>query len=238
MFVCSKERRWGQRTTFLLTVNWHLFGTFASLYLITHDTNHRPQEIERTWLWAELEKVARFKKLQSSSILFQNETCFLGRIGKASLSEFPNIYVLTYISTYTLSYKSPWVFQFLLNPKMNYDYLKIFKITAGASSVCSSHSTALHSKFCGAYFNIDTATTAIGNIPICGKILITNIMTHFLISVEHFSTSFIIRFTTVPKLYGTLWILTKINVITHLWIILDPIFSRRTSIKYYEVWTM
>ncbi len=56
---------------------------------------HRPREIGRTWLWAELEKLARFKKLQSSSIVFQNDLAFLGQIGIASLSEFPEIYGLT-----------------------------------------------------------------------------------------------------------------------------------------------
>ncbi len=56
--------------------------------------NSDRREIGRTWLWAELEKIARFKKLQSSSIVFQNDLAFLGRIGKASLSEFPEIYGL------------------------------------------------------------------------------------------------------------------------------------------------
>ncbi len=39
-------------------------------------------------------KIARFKKLQSSSIEFQNDLALLGRIGKASLSEFPEINAL------------------------------------------------------------------------------------------------------------------------------------------------
>ncbi len=37
-------------------------------------------------------KIARFKLLKSSSIYFQNDLAFLGRIGKPSLSEFPEIY--------------------------------------------------------------------------------------------------------------------------------------------------
>jgi hypothetical protein len=42
-----------------------------------------------------LEKIARFKEHQSSKVVIQNDLAFLGRIGKASLSEFPEIYVLT-----------------------------------------------------------------------------------------------------------------------------------------------
>jgi hypothetical protein len=37
-------------------------------------------------------KIARFKRLESSSLKFQNDLAFLGRIGKPSLSEFPEIY--------------------------------------------------------------------------------------------------------------------------------------------------
>ncbi len=39
-----------------------------------------------------LKKIARFKKLKNSSLYFQNDLAFQGRIGKASLSEFPEIY--------------------------------------------------------------------------------------------------------------------------------------------------
>ncbi len=55
---------------------------------------HRPGEIGRTWLWAELEKIARFKRLENSSLYFQNDLAFLGRIRKPSLSEFTEIYDL------------------------------------------------------------------------------------------------------------------------------------------------
>jgi hypothetical protein len=58
---------------------------------------YRPREFGQTWLWAELEKIARFKKLQSSSIVFQNDLAFLGHIGKASLSE---IYDFSMSNTY------------------------------------------------------------------------------------------------------------------------------------------
>jgi hypothetical protein len=37
-------------------------------------------------------KIARFKKLQSSSIVFLKDPAFPMRIGKATLSEFPKIY--------------------------------------------------------------------------------------------------------------------------------------------------
>jgi hypothetical protein len=37
-------------------------------------------------------KIARFKRLESSTLKFQNDLAFLGRIGKPSLSEFPEIY--------------------------------------------------------------------------------------------------------------------------------------------------
>ncbi len=40
------------------------------------------------------EKIARFKRLENSSLYFQNDLAFLGRIGKPSLSEFPDIYGL------------------------------------------------------------------------------------------------------------------------------------------------
>ncbi len=49
---------------------------------------HRPREIGQTWLWGELEKIARFEKLENLSSVFQNGLAFLGRIGKASLSKF------------------------------------------------------------------------------------------------------------------------------------------------------
>jgi hypothetical protein len=38
-----------------------------------------------------LEKIARYEKLENFSSVFQNGLAFLGRIGKASLSEFPEI---------------------------------------------------------------------------------------------------------------------------------------------------
>ncbi len=57
--------------------------------------DHRPREIRRTWLWAELEKIARFKRLENFSHYFQNDLAFLGRIGKPSFSEFPEIFGLT-----------------------------------------------------------------------------------------------------------------------------------------------
>jgi hypothetical protein len=37
-------------------------------------------------------KIARFKRLENSSLYFQNDLAFLGRIKKPSLSEFPEIY--------------------------------------------------------------------------------------------------------------------------------------------------
>ncbi len=43
-------------------------------------------------------KNARFKKLHSSRIVFQNNLAFLGRFGEASLSEFPEIYALYLLS--------------------------------------------------------------------------------------------------------------------------------------------
>jgi hypothetical protein len=55
-------------------------------------SHHRPREIGRAWLWAELEKIARFKRLENSSLYFQNNPAFPGRIGKPNLSEFPVIY--------------------------------------------------------------------------------------------------------------------------------------------------
>jgi hypothetical protein len=51
----------------------------------------RPREIGQTWLWDELENIVHFEKLENLSA-FQNGLVFLGRIGKASLSEFPEIY--------------------------------------------------------------------------------------------------------------------------------------------------
>ncbi len=45
-------------------------------------------------------KTARFKRLESSSLQFENDLAFLGRIGKPSLSvfpEFPEIYSGTFI---------------------------------------------------------------------------------------------------------------------------------------------
>ncbi len=40
-------------------------------------------------------KIARFKRLENSRLQFQNDLAFLGRIGKPSLSEFPEIYGFT-----------------------------------------------------------------------------------------------------------------------------------------------
>ncbi len=40
-------------------------------------------------------KLASFEKLENLSSVFQNGLAFLGRIGKASLFEFPEIYDLT-----------------------------------------------------------------------------------------------------------------------------------------------
>jgi hypothetical protein len=37
-------------------------------------------------------KIARFEKLENFSSVFQNGLAFLVRIGKANLSEFPEIY--------------------------------------------------------------------------------------------------------------------------------------------------
>jgi hypothetical protein len=54
--------------------------------------SHRPREIGQTWLWRKLEKIAPFEKLENLSSIFQNGLAFMGRIGKASLSEFPEIY--------------------------------------------------------------------------------------------------------------------------------------------------
>jgi hypothetical protein len=42
-----------------------------------------------------LEKIARFEKLENLSSVFQNGLAFLGRIGKALLCEFPEIYGLS-----------------------------------------------------------------------------------------------------------------------------------------------
>ncbi len=41
---------------------------------------------------ANCKKIAHFAKLDNLSSIFQNGLDFLGRIGKASLSEFPEIY--------------------------------------------------------------------------------------------------------------------------------------------------
>ncbi len=42
--------------------------------------------------WPNWEKIARFKKLENSIFVFQNDLDFLGQTGKANLSEFPKIY--------------------------------------------------------------------------------------------------------------------------------------------------
>jgi hypothetical protein len=67
---------------------------------------HRPREIGQTWLWAKLEKIARFKIQENSSLQFQNDLAFLGRIGKPSLSEFPEIYGLLNILSKVLFHLS------------------------------------------------------------------------------------------------------------------------------------
>ena len=46
---------------------------------------------------------------------------------------------------------------------------KILILFLGSSSVCSTHATNLHSKFCGYYLAFDTATASIGNYAVCGK---------------------------------------------------------------------
>jgi len=46
---------------------------------------------------------------------------------------------------------------------------KIFILFLGSSSVCSTHATNLHSKFCGSFLAFDTATISIGNYAVCGK---------------------------------------------------------------------
>jgi hypothetical protein len=63
-----------------------------TVILSLHMLNHRLREIGQTWLWGELEKNACFEKLENFSGVFQNGLAFLGRIGKASLSEFPETY--------------------------------------------------------------------------------------------------------------------------------------------------
>jgi hypothetical protein len=50
--------------------------------------------IGQTWQWGKLEKIARFEILENFSSVFQNGLAFLGQIGKARLSEFPEIYGL------------------------------------------------------------------------------------------------------------------------------------------------
>jgi hypothetical protein len=57
----------------------------------TNVLEHRPREIGRAWQWGELEKIPRFKLVNFFSV-FQNGLAFLGRIGKTSLAEFPEIY--------------------------------------------------------------------------------------------------------------------------------------------------
>ncbi len=56
---------------------------------------HGTREVGQTWLWGELEKIARFKKLGNLSSIYKNGLAFLVRIGIATLSEFSVIYVLT-----------------------------------------------------------------------------------------------------------------------------------------------
>ncbi len=49
-------------------------------------------------------KIAHFEKLENLSRGFQNGPACLGRVGKASLSEFPKIYALSLTHTHTLSF--------------------------------------------------------------------------------------------------------------------------------------
>jgi hypothetical protein len=48
-----------------------------------------------------LEKISRFEKLENSSFVFQNDLAFLGRIGKASLSKFPEIYAVSFFNIFS-----------------------------------------------------------------------------------------------------------------------------------------
>jgi hypothetical protein len=90
------------------------FGQVRSKYL--NDFHHRPREIGQAWLWAELKKkIARFKTLENSSIYFQNDLAFLGRIGKPSLSEFPEIYVFI-IQTFINSLESAIIYGIVAVP--------------------------------------------------------------------------------------------------------------------------
>jgi hypothetical protein len=67
---------------------------FFNLLLFHNTLRHGPQKIGRTW--GKLKKTARFEKLENLCSIFQNGLVFLRRIGKASLSEFPEIYTLCY----------------------------------------------------------------------------------------------------------------------------------------------
>ncbi len=53
---------------------------------------HRPREVGRTWLWGKVEKKQKLKNLSS---VFWNNLAFQGRIEKASLFEFHEIYGLS-----------------------------------------------------------------------------------------------------------------------------------------------
>ncbi len=57
---------------------------------LTNVTDHG--RLEEPGYEANWKKIARFEKLENFSSVFQNGLAFLGRIGKASLSEFPEIY--------------------------------------------------------------------------------------------------------------------------------------------------
>ena len=64
--------------------------TLSGFRCISYSIDHgRSDELG---CWGELEKIARFEKLKNFCRVFQNDIAFLGRIGKPSLSEFPEIY--------------------------------------------------------------------------------------------------------------------------------------------------
>ncbi len=49
--------------------------------------NHRPRKSDELGSGPNQKKIARFKRLENSSLYFQNNLAFLGRIGKPSLSD-------------------------------------------------------------------------------------------------------------------------------------------------------
>jgi hypothetical protein len=66
---------------------------YNNIWLISAIDHGKSDELGSGPNW---KKIARFKKLENSSLYFQNDLAFLGRIGKPSLSEFPEIYVSAY----------------------------------------------------------------------------------------------------------------------------------------------